>query len=315
MLNKKYLYIAIVLVGVIVGLLVIVLERLWAPTQKQTSLIEHSQKEKLLSSSNGIHVHGVPFEDQELFFKSVGNYPIQEKNNTVDVMGGIVPHHLLPSFIIADFFSRLSSQEINTIILVGPNHYERGGAHVITSHYAWETPLGVLESDNEIVSRLEEGKLANAEENIISLDHSMTAILPFIKYYLPDVKVAPLILSRKVDVQEIGTLAEALKKYLQTNKAVLVASVDFSHYLTNIEAKQKNEESLVAIEKRSYGEIFNFGNDHMDSPSSISLLLKTMDALGADKMSVLHDTNSGELFGNDRSQTTSYLSLLFAGGK
>jgi AmmeMemoRadiSam system protein B len=94
-----------------------------------------------------------------------------------------------------------------------------------------------------------------------------------------------------------------------------LASVDFSHYLTNFEAKEKNIESLRAIEKRSYDELFSFGNDHMDSPASVALVLKTMDAINANKMTVLHDTNSGEMLGDNFSQITSYLSLSFSAKK
>ena len=41
------------------------------------------------------------------------------------------------------------------------------------------------------------------------------------------------------------------------------------------------------------------------------LLLKVMDAVGANQMTVMHDTNSGEMLGDNFSQITSYLGISF----
>jgi AmmeMemoRadiSam system protein B len=259
--------------------------------------------------------HAIEFEDRELFLKSVADYPIGGESMDSNIKGGIVPHHLLPSFIIADFFSRLSVEEVETIILVGPNHYERGDANVITSKYNWENPFGTLKPNIDIINDLEKKQLLKINEEVLPLDHSMTSILPFIQYYLPEAKVVPLILSNEIKEGEITVLAKELQGYIQNKKIIILASVDFSHYLTNFEAKEKNIESLRAIEKRSYDELFSFGNDHMDSPASVALVLKTMDAINANKMTVLHDTNSGEMLGDNFSQITSYLSLSFSAKK
>lgn len=46
---------------------------------------------------------------------------------------------MLPGFIISDFFKRLSYQDVKTVILIGPNHKEKGSCHILTSVYGWET--------------------------------------------------------------------------------------------------------------------------------------------------------------------------------
>jgi AmmeMemoRadiSam system protein B len=310
MLNKKYLFIISIVIVMSLWLVVVVKK-----SQLQ-SILKTPMEEITFESeipSGDAQSHLVAFEDRELFFKSVVDYPKKQgEKESDDIAGGIIPHHLLPSFIIADFFSQLANQDIETLILVGPNHYERGDFGAITSRYNWETPLGFLEPNIEIIDSLEEKELIKTDEAVIALDHSITAILPFVQYYLPKTKVVPLILSKKIKKEEVDALAEELKKYTQARKVVIVASVDFSHYLTNLEAKEKNEQSLEAIRERSYDKIFAFGNEHVDSPASIVLLLKNMDAIGAKEMTVLHDTNSGEMLGDNFSQITSYLSLFFS---
>lgn len=301
----------IIIVATAIGLLLFMVTKkdgLWGA--KHRSGEKNTNQEIVYSES--VKSHEVFFEDRELFLKSVADYPSGGNLVDAEIKGGIIPHHILPSFIIADFFSRLSAKEVEIIILVGPNHYERGNFGAITSKYKWETPFGVLEPNLKIVTDLEEKHLVKADEIVIPLDHSMTSILPFIQYYLPNSKVVPLILKNDFDEEDVDELVIALQKYIQNQKVIILASVDFSHYLTNFEAKEKNEQSLSAIKERSYDEIFSFGNDHIDSPASVAVVLKTMDAIDAKQMTVLHDTNSGEMLGDNSAQITSYLNLAFS---
>jgi len=301
----------ILIIATAIGLLLFMVtkkDRLWGA--------KHRSGEKNINQemvySEPVKSHEVFFEDRELFLKSVADYPSGGNFVDAEIKGGIIPHHILPSFIIADFFSRLSAKEVETIILVGPNHYERGNFGAITSEYKWETPFGALEPNLKIIADLEEKRLVKADEIVVPLDHSITSILPFIQYYLPNSKVVPLILKSDFDEEEVDELVSELQQYIQNQKVIILASVDFSHYLTNFEAKEKNEESLSAIKERSYDEIFSFGNDHIDSPASVAVMLKTMDAIDAKQMTVLHDTNSGEMLGDNSAQITSYLSLSFS---
>lgn len=311
MLNKKNI-IYLIKIALVIGMLALfaVAKKDWIQNLAKESKDKSFSEKRTYAGMKPYHA--IEFEDRELFLKSVADYSMGGELMDSNIKGGIVPHHLLPSFIIADFFSRLSAKEVETIILVGPNHYERGDANAITSDYIWETPFGILEPNTEIIKDLEDKHLIKADEQVLPLDHSMTSILPFIQYYLPQAKVVPLILKSDFDEREVDVLAKELGGYIRDKKAIILASVDFSHYLTNFEAKEKNKESLKAIEKRSYNEMFSFKNDHMDSPASVALVLKTMDAINAKQMTVLHDTNSGELLGDNFSQITSYLSLTFS---
>jgi hypothetical protein len=61
------------------------------------------------------------------------------------IAGAIIPHDLSVGFITARFFKKLAFQNPHTIVLIGPNHYERGGFHALTSMYSWQTPFGNVE--------------------------------------------------------------------------------------------------------------------------------------------------------------------------
>ena len=65
------------------------------------------------------------------------------------VMGGIIPHHGIAAKMTASFFETLS-ESYDTVILIGPNHYEEGGA-VVYSDCGWHTEKGGVGCDGEFV--------------------------------------------------------------------------------------------------------------------------------------------------------------------
>lgn len=74
--------------------------------------------------------------------------------------------------------------------------------------------------------------LVNIDEGVLPNDHALSSLMPFIKYYMPDTKVVPILLSKKFSKEKPRVLADNLSKLVKKD-IVLVASVDFSHYLTN----------------------------------------------------------------------------------
>ena len=148
------------------------------------------------------------------------------------------------------------------------------------------------------------------DEETVAGDHSVAGMMPFVSYYLPDTTVVPILVSRHTTENEIERLAEALKGYMN-QEVVLVAPVDFSHYLVNKQAQTKDEVTLQAIKSFDYRQLFAMNNDYLDSPQSIATLLMLMQKLGNANMEVLQHTNSGELQHDENISTTSYFSMVY----
>lgn len=258
-----------------------------------------------------IPLHEVLFFDQTSFYSAVTD--IGQTNNPLayHLSGGIVPHHLYPSFIIADFFHRLSLQKPTTIIFLGPNHFEQGKFKVLTSMYGWHTPkLGVVEPRPDIIQALVDKGVVQIDENVLPHDHAIAGILPFVKYYLPDTRIVPLLLSSFMNEREIEILAKNLSEYIDED-TVLVASVDFSHYLTSDQAKQKDAVTEEVVKSFNYKRLLLLNSDYLDSPPSIATLLKVMQMKKTIQMDILYHTNAGELSGKPNAATTSYYSIVF----
>ncbi|HHY05590.1 MAG TPA: AmmeMemoRadiSam system protein B [Clostridia bacterium] len=246
--------------------------------------------------------------EQELY--EVLAVPQEQYNLEGTILGGVVPHHLVAGNLIIDLLAALVPQKPEVIILVGPNHYNLGG-RMITGFSAWQTPAGLVETEEKIVQALLEKSIVERNEQVLSQEHSIGSLVPLIKHYLPQTKIVPLILHHDVSLEEVDLLLEFLEPGLEEGKCVFLASVDFSHYLTRQEAEEKDRFTLKVMENFAYPTLFHLGNDYLDSPASLALVFRYAQSKGLCEFQVLANTNSGRILQNDLIATTSYFSLVF----
>ncbi len=227
------------------------------------------------------------------------------------ILGAVVPHHLLAHRLIAEVFVRLQENPPPLLILLGPNHHNKG-ARILTSTLGWQTPFGIVEVNDEVVKELQNNNMTKIDDHIFAQEHSMGNLMPFIKYYLPKTKVVPIIYHYDVSKDEATLMAKQLADIVKYDGAI-IASVDFSHYLTRQEAEEKDGETLKVMSEGDLDTLFTMDDDHLDSPASLGTLFLTMESLGLQDFQVLNHTNSGIIIGNDLIETTSYITLLFSG--
>ena len=223
------------------------------------------------------------------------------------VIGGIIPHHLLPGQLITGFFRGLAAgQPPDTVVLIGPNHDNEGRARALTSELPWETPFGTIEPDLETIRALTTSGLVSVEDFVLTTEHSVAGIMPAIKYYLPEARVVPLILSGETTPAEARQLGEALATRWSEG-TVVVAAVDFSHDLIQSQAEQRDAVTLKALRENDADTLFTLDNQYLDSPPSIATLMAAVTALHANEFVLLEHTNSGALLHDELAPTTSYV--------
>lgn len=236
----------------------------------------------------------------------------QEARPAGKIKGGIVPHHLLAGNMIASIFKALSEDDPSTIVLIGPNHKRIGHNSLITSKLAWSTDFGILENDTAVSNWLISDRKAAQNNSLMEEEHSVSSLIPYIKYYMPKAKVVPLLLHGDYTAAESGELGRQLaEKLSSTSDAVVMASVDFSHYLDAITADKMDEKTIAAIKAFDMDSISRMGNDNLDSPPSILVLLSAMKEMGADVLEVTGHDNSSDIAGKGADFTTSYYTAFF----
>lgn len=228
------------------------------------------------------------------------------------IAGGVAPHHLLARDMIADFFNALSKRKPDNIIILAPNHKRIGEKKVVTSLQDWETYFGILETNDELAGEFIKSGLAVSKSTVLEEDHSISSLIPYIKYYMPGSKVVPLLLHGNLGLNDSVSLGNYIGKIARDNNCIVIASVDFSHYLPVEKADAMDSITLDAIKRRDIRAISKMTNDNLDSPPSIISLLTAMDSMGAGDMLLIENNNSAKITGQSPDYTTSYFTMLFS---
>ena len=173
------------------------------------------------------------------------------------IASGVVPHHLLAKNLIEDFFTYISSEEKpEVVVLLSPDHFNAGGIvgdSFITIQPESQEFCGV-KVDDSLIKNLSPKNNLIFNNSSVSLDHGITDLMPFVKKYFPESKIVPFIIPFSVSLEKTNQFANSLHS-LTSSKTIVIASVDFSHYLPVSAAKfhdVKSIRTLINFEKASF---------------------------------------------------------------
>lgn len=253
------------------------------------------------AQEESVSLEASPYFDSDLFLK--GEADKQNFELKGRIRGVVVPHHMLASKLLSGIFSSLGNYD--TVIILGPNHEQEGVSLAYTSESNWNTYFGKLSADAAKIRKLTRNAAIVVNDDIVGAEHSVAVPINYVNRYLPEAKVVPLVLNQDNDLVKITELARVIASILDENTLV-VASIDFSHYLNESEARKKDAETLAAIEEKNYQKIASFDSSNLDSSTSIILLDMLMEFAGNHKIEVLVNTNSAEITGYNK-EVTSYV--------
>lgn len=220
--------------------------------------------------------------------------------------GIILPHHLLAAPLIAGALNQFSVAP-RRIVIVGPDHLHRARAAAVMTTGAWKTPFGILEADHKITEALTKDGLVEIDEPVFDVEHSIAALVPFLKRSFPNAKITSLLVNERLTPDQADAIAKRIPR-----DALVIASVDFSHYLPNRVAQFHDQTSRAVLESFAFDDISEL---EVDSPASLRVLLRAMEVHGSERMTLLANENSATLTRNfDLPETTSYVLAAFSSG-
>jgi len=251
---------------------------------------------------------------RSLFYDSKDFYSTLPKNIDEKINGvkGIVcTHHLLASEMLHEVFLKIDNIEnYKKVVIIGPDHNSIDTKSIYTTQLDWMTPFGILKINQDDLERSIEYENIEIADKILEKEHSNAALVHFVKYYMPDVKILNLTLPGTLDLQEILEFTSFLEEEIIDDATLLIASIDFSHYLDYDKANEKDEETLKEIQERNFVNIMNFNNDNVDSPQTLVAFLEVMNRLDG-KLAFINNKNSYDIISVDKDETTSYFSLIY----
>lgn len=222
------------------------------------------------------------------------------------IKGIILPHHeLAKEYIISSLEKISQSQNFTHIVVIGPNHFQLNATQFVSTTSLFNYPI----SEKQVYKLKEiEGIILNTK--IIEKEHSITIPASYLNKYFPEAKFIFLVVPSFFERSKISQIAEFLKENLPP-ETLYVASVDFSHGKMLLEAMEKNNETEEALRNFDYEKIYQFKDDHLDSPASIGLLMNLMSRIGATNWELWYNSHGAVIENKYNLQGTSYLIGVF----
>jgi len=255
-------------------------------------------------------IAGTWYEDNpKALARAVGLYLDQAELPELpgEVVAVIAPHagHIYSGPVAGYAFAAVRGQTPDLVAVLSPMHQPYFESLLTTAHSAYETPLGPVPVDTDMVKALDSLLRESLGYGLTPVaydrEHSLEIELPFLQCALGgDFKLLPIMVraqSAKISQQ----LGSALAKILRGKNALLVASTDLSHFYTQKEAVSFDNEMLRRIESFSPEEVFCAEEENKGYACGLGALTAVLWAakdMGADTVRVLRHATSGDVTGD-----------------
>ena len=227
------------------------------------------------------------------------------------VSGITVPHHLLAADLIARGFRVAEKNQYDKIVILFPDHFKKTRRPFATTHRAFETVFGVVEtSEKDVAHLLNDGRIVE-ESNLFFEEHGLGALLPFVKHYFPETPIVPVAVSLGATRDELERLIADLKPVI-TRETLILQSTDFSHYLTQAEAILRDQEVLNILAANDVDALVKLRQPaHLDSRGAQYLQMRLQAEHFGARPLVIANMNSQSYADHEVRETTSYIVQIY----
>jgi len=217
------------------------------------------------------------------------------RNGPRRIKGGIAPHagYMFSGMIAAHLYGRIAQDGLpETFIILGPNHTGRGTGMAITTE-DFETPLGTVSVDPVLAKAIRKD-LIDVDPEAHYFEHSIEVQLPFLQHLSKNIKIVPICMGFQ-DYEASKTVGEIIRDSAKGRDIVVIASTDFSHYVTKGTAKVKDSKALDAIMSMEPKKLYDVIRDENISMCGYGPVMAMMVASEAHKGKVLKYATSGDV--------------------
>ena len=195
--------------------------------------------------------------DQIMDIEQSGRYPEPELSPD-KVFGAVLPHagHLYSGYQTIPFFQLIRRHNLfpDTFVIVHPNHSGHGAPLAIDEAELWSNSIGEVPVDTELARAMELpfDRRAHARE------HSAEVIIPFVQYFLSEhpFSIVPVCMMDQTHKNASLVAERIIRAQKKTRrKIMLIASCDFSHFLSPSEGSELDQLIIDQILERNAPEV------------------------------------------------------------
>jgi AmmeMemoRadiSam system protein B len=224
-----------------------------------------------------------------------------------EIIGVIAPHagHRYSGRTAGYAFKAVQGMERDLVVIVSPLHFYSSHPLLTSAHKAYATPLGSVEIDSAAVEKLTQELRNLGGEKLYAVandrEHSLEIELPFLQCALKgSFKLLP-VMAHTLEDDFAEQLGMALARTLKNRSCLLVASTDLSHFYSQAVAKRLDTEMLRHMAEFSPEGILSAerrGTGFACGATAVAAVLWAARELGANLVTILHHSTSGEVTGD-----------------
>jgi hypothetical protein len=229
------------------------------------------------------------------------------------IFGIVSPHagYIYSGKTAASVYNLLKNKKYKTVIVISPSHSEYFSGISIYDGDAYETPLGLVEINQEMAEEL----VKNSKTIFRGIqghrkEHALEVQIPFLQSVLKDFNIVPIVMGdqSKMFVDE---LAEKISKVVD-DETLVVASSDMSHFYSSEEANKLDSVVEKRINDFDFENLLKDLDNHQCEACGGGPIAAMMKAAGLNNISkslVITRSDSGDITG-DKSEVVGYLSAV-----
>ena len=231
------------------------------------------------------------------------------------IIGGVAPHagYMFSAYQAVHLFEiiRHHPRNFDTFFIVNPSHSGVGNAIAYDGSDYWESPFGNVEVDKDFGEQMDL-PVSSVEEK---REHSGEVMIPMMQHFLDyDFKIAPVTLTIQNHRNALQLAREIHQANSKLKKEILViASSDFSHFVTPKIGREKDQLVLDKIEELDAAGVEQVIREHHISVCGFGPIMTLMEysRLISDKPQtrILKKGCSGDILPS--SEVVDYVSVLF----
>lgn len=166
------------------------------------------------------------------------------------LVGVIAPHagHVYSGPIAGYAYASIDPARVERVVLLGPAHFVPVDGIGLSTARAWETPLGTVDLDTDLVDDLRQHfDSAYPADSAHAPEHSLEVQVPFLQRVLRDRwRLVPLLVGSEIPDE----VAAVIARCAAMPRTLIVLSTDLSHYLDYDSARARDARTIRAIVDR-----------------------------------------------------------------
>ena len=225
----------------------------------------------------------------------------------------LVPHHMVAAREVATLLDAV--EKPTTVYFIMPDHFSSGRTALTTSESNWQTSSGKLMINYAQIQDLTKSlPELGINDQAMSQEIASQALFPYIVKAWPNAKVVPIMIRNDADPDIRTKLSQVLATKLdQDQNALLLATVDFSHYMPVQVADFHDELAKDVLQSLADLEVDKI---ELDSANVLGTALKVARTMQLGQVTIHDHTNSLKLLNiDDPADGTSHFFASFAPGK